>query len=77
MTEAPTTQDVLNVAAAIDLFAADAAIEDALRDRPLTPDEQRAEALYREIRAAGDPDKIRQADFLMDAYKLRAFRGDA
>jgi hypothetical protein len=64
----PTEADVFNVAAAIDLFAADAAIEDALAPRPLPEDVQ---TVLDEIRAGGDPMKIAAADFMLDAYKLR------
>ncbi|MFE4701082.1 hypothetical protein ACFRIC_28885 [Streptomyces sp. NPDC056738] len=77
MTEPPTAQDVLNLAAAIDQFAADAAIEDAFRTEPLTPQEQLNEVLVRQVHESGDPHEIRKADFLMDAYKLRRARGDA
>ncbi|MER5468041.1 hypothetical protein [Streptomyces sp. NPDC002685] len=76
MTEA-TDRDVLNVAAALDRLAADAAIEDAFRDEPPTRDEQLAEVLVRQVHETGDPNEIRKADFLMDLYKLGMFRGDA
>lgn len=77
MTEPPTTREVLSLAAAIDELAAAAAIEDAFRTEPLTRQEQLNEILVRQVHEAGDPDAIRKADFLMDAYKLGRARGDA
>jgi hypothetical protein len=77
VTDEPTPRDILNVAAVIDDLAASAAIEDALRTEPLTRQEQINEVLVRQVHEHGDPDQIRQADFLMDLYKVGAFRGDA
>lgn len=73
----PTNRDILNIAAAIDDIAASAAIEDALRTKPLSRQEQINEATVRIIHETGDPDQIRQADFLMDWYKLGGFRDGA
>lgn len=61
----PTDRDVLNVAAAIALIAADAAIEDALAPRPPSESDELNAAL---IRQAGPP-----GDFLNDLYKLGVF----
>lgn len=73
----PTDQDVLNVVAALGNLAGAAAIEDAFRAEPLSRQEQVNEAAVRIIRETGDPHQIRMADFLMDSYKVGAFRGDA
>lgn len=74
MTEQPTDHDVLVVADAINMLAADAAIEDALRTRPLTRQEQINEAAVRIIHETGTPREIAAADVLMDLYKVGAFR---
>lgn len=78
MTEQPTTQDVLVVAGLVDDLLANASIEDAFRDRPLTRQERINERAVELIHENGTPEEIATADALMALYKTGGFRtGDA
>lgn len=75
MTDQPNEWDVLNVAACIDSFIVDGAIEDALRVEPKTRQEQINELAVQKIHESGTPQEIAAADFLLASYRLS--RGDA
>ncbi|MGW0169503.1 hypothetical protein ACWDWT_30645 [Streptomyces sp. NPDC003343] len=68
--EQPTDRDVLNVAAAIDNFIIDGALEDALRINPKTRQEQINELAVEKIHETGTPKEIATADFLLASYRL-------
>ncbi|WP_229342416.1 hypothetical protein [Streptomyces flavotricini] len=72
MTEPPdiTDQDILNAAAAIDLFHADALIEDALNPKPLPPDTL---ALVEAGLNSSDRREARMTQLLVDMYRLGVF----
>ncbi|MDW8804616.1 hypothetical protein PV439_11755 [Streptomyces scabiei] len=73
----PTVRDVLALAAAVDLLAADAAIERAFSARPVTPRDEMNEATIRRICRLGDPVKARAALILDDLTTLEAHRAGA
>ncbi|MFG2299428.1 hypothetical protein [Actinacidiphila glaucinigra] len=69
-----TDEDVLNVAAAIDGFHADAVIEEAICGSRLTPEHRRLVAM---AEASGDPVKAQAAHLLVDAYETGLFKDGA
>ncbi|MFB7781512.1 hypothetical protein ACFC1D_02205 [Streptomyces vinaceus] len=73
VTEPPdiTDQDILNAAAAIDLFHADALIEDALNPKPLL-DPETLDLIHAGL-DSGEPWRVRATELLVDMYRLGMF----
>lgn len=72
-----TAQDILNVAAALDLLHADAVIEDTFNPQPL-PDPETLDLIHAGL-DSGDPVKVAATEILVDLYRVGGFRdgGDA